>query len=212
MDRRIYSISADTLNGAVAAGKLHKEIERSVIISEQLIGVSTDNDSLHCDFFDTLTAPEVTELDSIVAAHDGVEEPVIEEPEEPISFYEEEAAPTSTIDDAAWSPKVSLNIDPVEYSGRYQFDFSALVSVKGDRNARVRCRMLITRPLSLPIERKILDLGTAADAHWTPYAGHFSLDLVSGQSITVAMDFRTTSKGVEVGIRDASVTAVRIGA
>lgn len=211
MERYTYAVATDTLNGAVAPDKLHAEIEKSIIISEQLLGITGDDVDLHCDFFAVLKASEITELDKIVAAHDGVPVPETDEPEGPISYYEEETTPTSTLDDTVWSPKISLNIDPIEYDGTYQFDFSALVSVKGDRKARVRCRMLITRPLSLPIERKVLDLGTAADAYWVPYAGHFNLDLNSGETVTVAMDFRTTATGVEVGIRDASITAVRIG-
>ena len=117
MERYTYSISTQTLKGLVAAGKLHGEIEGSVMISEQLLGVTTDSDDCHCDFFDILTPVEVTTLSGIVAAHDRIPEIIDEEPQEPVSVYLEETVPTSTTDDTTWTDKLDLGMDPVEYSG-----------------------------------------------------------------------------------------------
>ena len=72
MSTHVYSISGDTLNGAVATQKLTDEIRDSLIITKALLSVSDDGaDTLTIEFKEALTAPMVTELDSIVAAHDG---------------------------------------------------------------------------------------------------------------------------------------------
>jgi len=211
MDRHTYSISTQTLNGVVAAGKLHGEIEGSVLISEQLLGVSTDSDDCHCDFFDTLTSLEITTLSGIVATHDGIPEVIDEEPQEPVSAYLEETVPTSTTDDSTWTDKLDLGLDPVEYSGRYKVSFSAMVSVKS-RQSRIRCRIRHAIIGDPDIERKVMDFISSEDTTWVPYVGHFSVDLESGDRYRVQMQFRTTAAGREVGIRDANLTVVRIAA
>ena len=210
MERYTYSISTQTLNGVVVAGKLHRGIEASVMISEQLLGVSTDSDDCHCDFFDTLTAPEIAELNSILAAHDGIPALEPDEPEGQVSHYNESLAPTSTTDDTIWTDKLQLDIDPVDFSGRYKISFSALVGIKS-RTARIRCRIRYMIIGDVGIERKVMDFGTQQDAHWIPYVGHFGVDLNQGDRFRIQIQFRTTSSGKEVGMRDTNLTAHRIG-
>lgn len=68
-----YTISTDTLNGAVAAAKLTAEIRANAGITIALDGVSVSVaiDDLAIEFRVDLPASEVPILDAIVAAHDG---------------------------------------------------------------------------------------------------------------------------------------------
>ncbi len=66
----------DFLNDAVYAGKLGEEIEASSITTA-LSYINTFTDVCDIYFDSALTAPEVTTLDGLVAAHDG-EEPIVD--------------------------------------------------------------------------------------------------------------------------------------
>lgn len=73
-----YSIANDTLNGELAASALTNEI-RANSITIALVGVSQSGDVLTIEFKANLSAAEETELNNIVAAHEGkraLEDPV----------------------------------------------------------------------------------------------------------------------------------------
>lgn len=67
-----YSVSGDFPNGAAAPGKLHSEIT-SAAITIALDYVASTGDVCDIWFKAALSAGEVTILDALVAAHDGVE-------------------------------------------------------------------------------------------------------------------------------------------
>jgi hypothetical protein len=64
------SISADTLNGLVSAGRLAMEIEASSIVAT-LLSVQTDGDDLALAFQTELSSAEETTLTNVIAAHAG---------------------------------------------------------------------------------------------------------------------------------------------
>ena len=66
-----YSISGDTLNGAVAIDKLKDEIRADVTITIALSTITIDGNDLDITFKANLATPEETALDAVVAAHDG---------------------------------------------------------------------------------------------------------------------------------------------
>ena len=65
-----YTISTGTLNGAVAPNKLQQEIRVSDI-TIALEGLTISADTLTINFKTDLPALDVTELNNVVAAHDG---------------------------------------------------------------------------------------------------------------------------------------------
>lgn len=76
-----YTISIDFPNGVVDVDTLSQEIDASSISSGVLEGVTTDTpaaDTCYIQFDLALSAPDVTTLDGIVAAHTGVPNPVFE--------------------------------------------------------------------------------------------------------------------------------------
>lgn len=78
-----YSVADDTANGAVADKKLHDEVAVATVapmggsadIDKALNGVSIDGDDIHIEFVAEPSAESKTNLDGIVAAHDGVPYP-----------------------------------------------------------------------------------------------------------------------------------------
>jgi hypothetical protein len=67
-----YSIAAGTLNGAVSANKLDREIRASSAVAIELVGLTTQGDALTIDFKSDLEAGEVSALGALIEAHDGV--------------------------------------------------------------------------------------------------------------------------------------------
>ena len=67
-----YTISTDTLNGAVATAKLKNEISAAAI-NIALSSVGQTQDNLDIVFKANLSVGEETTLDGVVSAHDGVE-------------------------------------------------------------------------------------------------------------------------------------------
>lgn len=76
-----YTISTDTLNGAVAPAKLTDEIrsEETILIALQSVISIESTDTLTIEFRGDLTAENETTLDALVAAHDG--NPGLNDPE-----------------------------------------------------------------------------------------------------------------------------------
>lgn len=74
-----YSIANDTAEGAVSARKLDAEI-RSSSVTVALSGVSATGDVLTIAFKADLSAQEETDLNALVAAHDGVAPAKLEPP------------------------------------------------------------------------------------------------------------------------------------
>jgi hypothetical protein len=73
-----YRTSEDTLNGAVSAAKLDKEIRAALGIRIELVGVTTQGDSIKIDFKADVDADQEAALDDVVGAHDGV--PLLRKP------------------------------------------------------------------------------------------------------------------------------------
>lgn len=67
-----YSVAGDTLNGAVSAQSLDMQIRADAAIPVELVGVSVSGDVLAIAFQADLDSPQEDQLDSVVAAHDGV--------------------------------------------------------------------------------------------------------------------------------------------
>jgi hypothetical protein len=67
-----FAISTATLNGAVSAPKLDREIRTNGGIPIELVGVTTEGNFLTVDFKADLDESSETELTAVVAAHDGV--------------------------------------------------------------------------------------------------------------------------------------------
>ena len=107
----IYDIATETPNGAVAGSKLRQEILNTVTITTPLESVSVDNDA-DCivRFTAPPPAPEVTILDGVLAAHDGIE------PTATFKFKEENIAQSNAT--ALW--QTALTYDPPELQeGQY---------------------------------------------------------------------------------------------
>jgi len=75
--QHIYSIANDTLNGAVIGIQLKSEIESSSI-TVALDVINTSGDTLEINFKAALSAGEVTTLNGVVNAHNGI---LIQEPD-----------------------------------------------------------------------------------------------------------------------------------
>ena len=85
-----YSISIDFPNGAVDPDTLAKQIDTSSISSGVLEGITlrTPNaDDCYIQFDVALSAPDVTTLDGIVAAHTGVPSPIFEDSDGVASIF-----------------------------------------------------------------------------------------------------------------------------
>ena len=67
-----YSISGDFQGGLVNIGQLNNEINASSI-STTCNGVNTVDDSLHVNFSSSLSASDITTLDSLISSHVFVE-------------------------------------------------------------------------------------------------------------------------------------------
>lgn len=65
-----YTISTDTLNGAVDVGKLSEQIQDSSI-TIALNSITTSGDTLSVTFKANLSSSEQTTLDGLVSSHDG---------------------------------------------------------------------------------------------------------------------------------------------
>jgi hypothetical protein len=73
----VYGVSANFPNGAVIPGKLHDEIEASAITIAQA-GITVADGICTVSFKADLSQDEVTILDNLIAAHDGI--PVVDPP------------------------------------------------------------------------------------------------------------------------------------
>ena len=75
---RTYTISTETGNGIVAQGKLHDEIEADAGIGPTTVSVFPNiaGDTMDVFMSAALSAPEITAIDAVVLAHDGV--PLVE--------------------------------------------------------------------------------------------------------------------------------------
>ncbi len=67
-----YSVASDTLNSKVDLDALEKQVRAASGITKALDYCSLSGDVLKINFKATLIASEITALDAVVAAHDGV--------------------------------------------------------------------------------------------------------------------------------------------
>jgi hypothetical protein len=77
-----YSIANDTANGRVTPSALHAEIVAAGPYTEAFYGVTVDEDGdlLTVNFADTLPSAEQTQIDTVVADHQGPEEKSVPDP------------------------------------------------------------------------------------------------------------------------------------
>jgi hypothetical protein len=68
---RVYTISTETANGSLNTDLLGQQIKDNTIITTGLDYFLTAGNELDAYFVSTLSAGEITELDSVVAVHDG---------------------------------------------------------------------------------------------------------------------------------------------
>lgn len=92
-----YSISGDTLNGAVATAKLTDEVRADAGITIALLSVSESGNDLNIEFKDNLPTAQEPLLDAVVAAHDG--NPGINDPAK-VQVVNDQSNPAAYVDDA----------------------------------------------------------------------------------------------------------------
>lgn len=90
MNYKIYSIVNDTLNSKLDIAALHSQIKANSTLGPQFDGINTEqgSDSFTCVFISNLTQQMETELNTVVANHDG--EPL---PTTPTQVEVDSAAP-----------------------------------------------------------------------------------------------------------------------
>ena len=71
MAQYVYSVANDTLNGMASPDTLDYKIQQGGITIARN-GITVDGDSITFDFKTDISAAEKTELDSIVANHNGM--------------------------------------------------------------------------------------------------------------------------------------------
>lgn len=129
-----YSIQNDFPNQAVAPSVLSVEIENSTIV-QILDGINVNGDDVEIVFDTDLSAPEVTTLDGIVAAHQGIP---FNNGAQRVNAIAVQDNATTTFQTAA-----TLNMEPIGLE-QYILSFYCEVRVNGgNNNSSVRFQLLL---------------------------------------------------------------------
>lgn len=134
---RTYSIATETASGSVLTTLLTQEIEDDATITTDLDYINTAGDVLDIYFASTLSGPEVTALDAVVAAHDA------ESTSLQYRFKEENAAQTTTLETyqnaATLTPAKGLK------NGVYRMAWTCehRITASGALNGRIQTRFRI---------------------------------------------------------------------
>lgn len=149
-----YTVSGDFPNN-VDIGYLCKEIEDNGTITTTLDGAHLDGDDVDIRFIAALSAPEITELNNIIAAHNGNTAPT-DKPGTVYLFSDEKTVGTDggTVATAnTWivrelntssatilqRPKVRLASNQLTFdAGTYRVKASAVAFAAGDHTLRLR--------------------------------------------------------------------------
>jgi len=134
---RTYSIASETATGAVEPPLLTQEIEDDAGITTALDYINTAGDVLDIYFTAALSAPEITALDALVAAHDAAETALT------FRFVEENGAQTTTLETyqnaATLTPTTGLK------KGVYRFSWTCehRITPTDALNSRVQTRFRV---------------------------------------------------------------------
>lgn len=174
-----YSITNDFPNQAVDASVLTVEVGNSSIVPV-LDGINIDGDDVTLDFDADLSGPEVTTLDGLIAAHQGI--PFNEGPQR----VNQIAAQDDTT--GTWQDAATLNAEPIG-TDKYQLSFHCELRVTGGNNAsQSRFQVLLDGS-------DVAEGGTRGLDFFDSRSGIFVISTTRGTSPVIKMQHRLNGTG-----------------
>jgi len=180
-----YSIQNDFPNQAVDASVLTVEVENATI-APTLDGININGDAVALEFDADLSAPEVTTLDGVVAAHQGV--PFNEGPQR-VNVIAAQDNATTTYAEAA-----RLDADPVA-TDKYQLLFYCELRVQnGNNNARAQFQLTVDGS-------EVASGGIEKLGFFDARSGNLVISTNRGLSPSIVMNFRQNGNSDTAQIR-----------
>lgn len=173
---RSYDISAETASGAVNPTVLTKEIEDDTGITTALDYINTEGNQLDIYFVSALSAPEITALDALVAAHSGDETSV------DFRFLEVNGAQTTTLE--TFQNAATLTPSNGLAQGAYKLSWTCelRVTVSGSKDSRAHVRFQVDGNTKS---------NTAGDSEqWQCHSGWDRYFADENEKPTITLDYR----------------------
>lgn len=174
--RTYDDIANDTANGVVQSSLLSQEIADDSGITTALDYINTSENQLDVYFESALSAPEITALDAVVAAHAGDETSL------KFRFLEENGAQTTTLETfqnaATLTPTTGLGKGPY----RFSWTCELRVTPSGAKNSRAHVRFRVDSTTKS---------NTAEDSEqWVCHSGWDRYFANEGEKPSLTLDYR----------------------
>jgi len=193
----------DFLNDTCDAQKLQNQIDASSIsINCDGVTVKYKEEEVFIDFISELSAGEITTLDGIVAAHDGI--PYVDQG----TGWVENSSVSGTTSDT-WQEKVKLDYNCTADNSDFKIDWYAEVSSSDSKQPWNNYRVIIydnidgTSVVLMDMERAFYK--NESEGYWEPMCGFKNLNLVNVGEYSITFEFRNMG-GKTAFIRNARLS------
>jgi len=148
-----YSMTSDTLNGVLDSTSLHNQISSDATIGNSFDGINRvqGSDSFSCQFTSDLSAGDITILDGIVSAHDGV---AVEDPAASVTI---QSAPPFASKLLPGGKKLFRRVHGVKATLSGDTDFILTIPYA---QCKINGLEIVWAPVGLQVDLKILDSTT----------------------------------------------------
>lgn len=212
----VYSISDDFPDGQVNPVKLSIEIKNSSLISKNLLGINTDEDSINIMFEEDLSPIEKITLDGgilspcggIISSHDYV--PYNISPDYYYTYknsYDDYLVARTT----SWINKMSMNI-PNAVEGLYKISWSYDWGMAYHKSNRFKTRIILDDDEDNPLVEDYTGQSKfgATDSDFQSESGFRNINLSSGLH-TLKFDFGISDSKYTCRVRNLLIDVLKVG-
>ena len=194
---------SEFLNDTADAQKLQNQIDASSIsIKCDGVTISYKDEEVTIDFASDLSGGEITTLDGIVAAHDGI--PYVDQGTGWV-----ESSGVSGTSSSTWQEKIKLDYNSTADNNNFKIDWYAEVASSDSKEPWNNYRVIVydnidsTSIVIMDMERAFYK--NESEGYWESMCGFKNLSLVGVGDYSITFEFRNTG-GKTTYIRNARIS------